>query len=86
VLAEDGIITGDDLPGAVAAMLGESYPADDDDEVDGRDEELRRELLIRMADAKGNVSEVARGFGKARQQIQRWLRRFGIDPDAYRPK
>ena len=86
VLAEDGIITADDLPGAVAATLGESYPVDDDDEVDGRDEELRRELLIRMADTKGNVSEVARGFGKARQQIQRWLRRFGIDPDAYRPK
>lgn len=86
VLAEDGIITADDLPGPVAAAIGDSYTSDDDDEIDGRDEELRRELLIRMADTKGNVSEVARGLGKARQQIQRWLRRFGIDPDAYRPK
>lgn len=84
VLADDDVITADDLPPTVAAALGASYL--DDDAPDARDEELRRELLVRMADAKGNVSEVARAYGKARQQIQRWLRKFGIDPEAYRPK
>jgi hypothetical protein len=39
-----------------------------------------------MAEAHGNVSEVARLMGKARQQVQRWVRRFGIDPEAFRVK
>ncbi|MEJ7598986.1 MAG: sigma 54-interacting transcriptional regulator [Kofleriaceae bacterium] len=86
VLADDDMITIDDLPDAVAAALGAGHPSDEDDTPGGRDEELRRDLLVRMADAKGNVSEVARALGKARQQVHRWLRRFGIDPEAYRPK
>jgi transcriptional regulator with PAS, ATPase and Fis domain len=85
VLANDDIVTVDDLPAPVASALGLSYTLEGD-AADERDEELRRELLVRMADAKGNVSEVARALGKARQQVQRWVRRFGIDPDAYRPK
>ncbi len=32
----------------------------------------------------GNVSAVARELGKARVQIQRWNRRFGIDPASFR--
>jgi len=27
---------------------------------------------------------VARAMGKARMQVQRWLKRFHIDPDAFR--
>jgi transcriptional regulator with PAS, ATPase and Fis domain len=81
VLAENGLITVDDLPEAVGTILP---PGDDVD--DGHDEELRRDLLVRIADAKGNVTNVARAMGKARQQVQRWLRRYGIDPDAYREK
>ena len=53
---------------------------------DAEDEELRRELLVRMTEARGNMSEVARAMGKARQQVQRWVRRFGIDPEAFREK
>ena len=85
VLADDDVITAEDLPAPVAAALGVSYTADEG-VPDDRDEELRRELLVRMADAKGNVTEVARALGKARQQVQRWVRKFGIDPEAYRPK
>jgi transcriptional regulator with PAS, ATPase and Fis domain len=85
VLAEDGMVTIDDLPVAVSAALGATEPTPED-APDGRDEDLRRELLVRIVDAKGNVTEVARTMGKARQQIQRWLRRFGIDPEAYREK
>jgi transcriptional regulator with GAF, ATPase, and Fis domain len=33
---------------------------------------------------QGNVSAVARATGKARNQVQRWLRRYGLDPDEYR--
>jgi hypothetical protein len=47
------------------------------------EETLRAELVMRLAEASGSVSVVARDMGKARQQIQRWLRRFKIDPDEY---
>lgn len=85
VLAEDGLVTVDDLPVAVASSLGAVEPTPEE-APEGRDEDLRRELLVRLVDAKGNVTEVARAMGKARQQIQRWLRRFQIDPEAYRGK
>jgi DNA-binding NtrC family response regulator len=48
------------------------------------DEQLRRELIALFTECKGNVSEVARRMGKARVQIQRWLKRFAIDPAAFR--
>jgi len=85
VLADDGVITHHDLPAPIAAALGDAGEPEDE-VLDGQEEELRRELLVRLADAKGNVSEVARAMGKARQQIQRWVRRFGIDPGNYRAK
>jgi DNA-binding NtrC family response regulator len=48
------------------------------------DERLRRDLIALFAECKGNVSEVARRMGKARVQIQRWLKRFSIDPAEFR--
>jgi transcriptional regulator with AAA-type ATPase domain len=53
--------------------------------LDERDNRLRVELLAQLARHRGNVSEVARTMGKARMQVQRWCRRFGIDPRLYRP-
>lgn len=83
VLADDGMVTVEDLPAAVARALS-AEPIDDDDGTPERDAELRRELLVRFAEAQGNVSEVARVMGKARQQIQRWVRRFKINPESFR--
>ena len=34
--------------------------------------------------ASGNVSAVARALDKDRKQIQRWIKRFGLDPGSYR--
>jgi hypothetical protein len=34
--------------------------------------------------ARGNVSAVARAMGKARMQVQRWLKRFNINPQSFR--
>jgi DNA-binding NtrC family response regulator len=48
------------------------------------DERLRRDLVALFTECKGNVSEVARRMGKARVQIQRWLKRFSIDPTSFR--
>lgn len=33
---------------------------------------------------RGNVSAVARAAGKARNQVQRWLKRYALDPENYR--
>lgn len=84
VLAEEGLITLADLPAPVADALDDTSA--EDDAPSAADEDLKRELLVRMAEARGNVSEVARIMGKARQQVQRWARRFGIDPEAFRTK
>lgn len=50
--------------------------------VDLSDQEraLRRALVDELRANQGNVSAVARSMGKARMQIQRWLRRFGLEP------
>jgi sigma-54 dependent transcriptional regulator, acetoin dehydrogenase operon transcriptional activator AcoR len=41
-------------------------------------------LLALLREHAGNVSAVARASGKNRKQIQRWLKRYALDPDAYR--
>jgi transcriptional regulator of acetoin/glycerol metabolism len=48
------------------------------------DEALRGELVRILEESGGNVSEVARAMGKARMQVQRWLKRFGLDPIDFR--
>jgi DNA-binding NtrC family response regulator len=43
------------------------------------DEQKHREaLLVLLRQHSGNISAVARATGKARNQIQRWIRRYGI--------
>ena len=37
-----------------------------------------------MAHHRGNVAQVAAFFGKERAQVYRWVRRYGLDPEAYR--
>ena len=48
------------------------------------DPALRDQLVRLLAEHAGNISAVARAMGKARVQVRRWCRRFGVDPDAYR--
>ena len=83
VLSEEGLIRLEDLPTAIAEAAPDAV---DETSTDAEDAAVRRELLLRLAETGGNVSEVARAMGKARQQVQRWVRRFGIDPDAFRKK
>ena len=47
-------------------------------------EERRGELIALLREHKGNVSEVARVLGRARMQIHRWMKRYGLKPDDYR--
>ena len=45
---------------------------------------LRARLELLLREHRGNISAVARDLGKARMQVQRWLRRFHLDPEQYR--
>lgn len=53
-------------------------------ELGPEDAALKSELSMHLAQAGGNLSEVARRMGKARQQIQRWVRRFGLKIEDFR--
>jgi transcriptional regulator of acetoin/glycerol metabolism len=57
-------------------------PEDSDPALD--DEALRARLVELLAQHDGNVSAVARAMGKARMQIHRWMKRFGLEPDQFR--
>jgi len=45
---------------------------------------LRVQLAAKLVEHRGNVTAVARDLGKHREQVNRWLRRFGLDADAFR--
>ena len=66
----DGAVRSADLPETIASP--ESPNLDEEDSA------LRDELVRRLAETNRNVSQIARDMGKARQQIQRWIKRFGI--------
>jgi DNA-binding NtrC family response regulator len=86
-LAKDGWIERAHLPPAVARALDAKPVAQAtvSSATQGRDDRLLLELLAQLAAHDGNLAEVARAMGKARMQIHRWCKRFGIDPDVYRP-
>jgi DNA-binding NtrC family response regulator len=50
------------------------------------DAELRHrdELVAVLREHGGNISAVARALGKARMQVQRWVKRYDLDPESFR--
>jgi sigma-54 dependent transcriptional regulator, acetoin dehydrogenase operon transcriptional activator AcoR len=49
------------------------------------EESARRDQIVALLTAhRGNVSQVAREMGKARPLVHRWIKRYGIDPAAFR--
>jgi DNA-binding NtrC family response regulator len=82
LLAGEGPVDLAHLPAAV--RQAEKVPLPTRTGLRERDEKIRRELLDQLARHNGNLANVARAMGKARMQIHRWCRRFGIDPNAYR--
>jgi transcriptional regulator of acetoin/glycerol metabolism len=79
VLAEDGKIDLHHLPEPVRRAL------DDDAAAKHEEDEARKvELVSLLREHGGNVTAVASALGKARMQVQRWLKRYDIDPRAFR--
>jgi len=48
------------------------------------DQKVRDEVVSALREHQGNVSAVARALDKDRKQIQRWIKRFALDPGSYR--
>jgi transcriptional regulator with PAS, ATPase and Fis domain len=82
------------LPDSVREAVNDYGQPPDDGAVTARDEQgegepstalpaesALRELLDRH---RGNVAAVGRELGKARMQIHRWMKRYGIEVDDYR--
>jgi transcriptional regulator with GAF, ATPase, and Fis domain len=49
-----------------------------------KERRLRDKLIALLEEHHGNVTAVAAAMGKPRTQVQRWLRRLGIDPASFR--
>ncbi|WP_437986913.1 sigma 54-interacting transcriptional regulator [Sorangium sp. So ce117] len=63
------------LPAAVQRAL-EALPAED--------AARRDELVALLGEHGGNITAVAKAMGKARMQVQRWLKRYAIDAERFR--
>jgi transcriptional regulator of acetoin/glycerol metabolism len=61
---------------AAGSMFGVTAPPPV--ELSAEDQALRDDLVKLLASHSGNVTAVARELGKARQQVYRWMRRFGL--------
>lgn len=89
VLAEGGSIELEHLPPALRASSGQ-VPAEPPSasarvpERSREDDALRERLIASLEQHGGNISAVAREFGKARVQIQRWVKRLDIDVERFR--
>jgi MoxR-like ATPase len=87
VLAKERPIKLEDLPPLVrrAASPGRAAVLAPEDALMQPDEAHRRAALVQLlAEHQGSVSAVARALGKDRKQIQRWIKRYAIDPDGFR--
>jgi DNA-binding NtrC family response regulator len=85
-LSEDGVVRARDWEPDALTLTSQ---VDEASEVapkvrSAEDEALRERLLSLLSAERGNVTEVARHMGKARMQVQRWMKRFGVDPGVYR--
>ena len=82
VLAKTSEVTPDHLPESVRTgrAPGQTRPP----VLTEADQKQRDELVACLRDHHGNISAVARAMGKDRKQIQRWVKRFGLDTTEYR--
>jgi len=65
------------LPAAVQRAVTSTTREDED-------AALREELILLLRKHRGNITAMGQEMGKARMQIQRWLKRVGIDPEEFR--
>ena len=84
-LAENGrieqTIPPRDAPPREAAVAPRAAPPP---RLSAEDAALEAQLVAELKAHNGNVTRVGEAMGKARSQIQRWVKRLGIDPEKFR--
>jgi transcriptional regulator with GAF, ATPase, and Fis domain len=89
ILAMERAIGLDELPRTLLEAVSEQETTGGDtlDPSDLSPEEQRHceELIALLKQYEGNLSEISRVTGKDRVQLRRWMRRYRIDPDHFRP-
>jgi transcriptional regulator of acetoin/glycerol metabolism len=91
-VAESGLIEVEHLPDAVRGTAagpssGSEDSSDEDDnasECPGAPDDQHAQLVRVLTQSGGNVSAVAQKLGTSRLQVYRLMRRFGIEPRAFR--
>lgn len=81
-LANEGRIEATHFP-ALAASHPPAPPAQDE-RLSPEEERQRAELVAALRANAGNVTATAKTMGKARQQVQRWMRRHGLSSTSFR--
>jgi len=86
VLARGGAIGIEHLPERVRSVLAPAAPTTPAPRRSREEKERDRhdDLVTLLRNYDGNVTAVARAMGKARSQVQRWLRELHIDPLSFR--
>ncbi len=82
VLAGNELVRGEHLPDSV--RTGRPPGAPRPVVLNETDQKVRDQVVSALREHGGNVSAVARALDKDRKQIQRWIKRFGLDPGSYR--
>jgi transcriptional regulator with GAF, ATPase, and Fis domain len=82
VLAKHELVRADHLPDSVRS--GRPPGAPKPVVLNETDQRVREQVIAALREHQGNVSAVARALDKDRKQIQRWIKRFGLDPASYR--
>jgi sigma-54 dependent transcriptional regulator, acetoin dehydrogenase operon transcriptional activator AcoR len=70
-------------PRAPSAPPGGASAPPPDDTLDAGDRELRDRVIAALRAHRGNVTHAADALAKQRQQVQRWMRRFGLRAEDY---
>ncbi len=81
VLAGEGIVELRHLPASVRKPPPAPAP---EAELDEAEQQQRNQLVVLLAEHCGNLSTVARALGKDRVQIRRWVKRYGLDVEAFK--
>ena len=85
VLSSEGPVGVDHLPAATRAPAIRAPESAHRETLEEDEDDLRRALVTALARHAGNVSEVAREMGKARMQVQRWMKRWGLERTSFKP-
>ncbi|HEY6909242.1 MAG TPA: sigma 54-interacting transcriptional regulator [Myxococcales bacterium] len=83
-LSPDGLIDLAHLPPPLRTLSPPPSPEASVAALPAEELQRREELVALLREHRGNVTAVARVLGKARVQVQRWMRRYRIQPAIFR--